>query len=518
MSDKGTVPYHVNKLKDAVGPMMKSSIPPSPERVARFESMYELKLPSSIRAMTEALGDTRGTRTKYHLLGLSDDRAYQPTISSVLAYMRSNYPSLPKDLLPVESLPENQVACAVLDGSDNPPVCMIDLDDPEFYRMPLAPNYSAFCLDWLNDLRGMEAMLAFLKQEEEAVKRGKRSEDQMYRPNEWRTCRSCSQDVFVGTSLLRYNRDTGITEVASFACAGLTAHDPDTPVRAMLTSILSESYKSGGDLALQFVTKAVSNPRPVRVPARIERFAKSRGIRIADVRGGLIAPEEAKMLFISSLVCPESYRALMLSARSEMDAGAACFVVASGLWDAISAEHLLRNAYDPPRILAGSATPLDAISWAADIRDAATAYLVGSYVKWLNARDSLDSRFDTEDKTGTHTATLTDYGTAVLSSAADSPSEVEGQLSGRSIEVLAVYGSADELDGKLVQLAEWLKQSVRCDNAALLLCKDSESRNAAELKSVEEQCGIQAMYSPLYSTTVMSEAMKKLEKARMSRL
>jgi len=97
--------------------------PVSDERIQRFEEAYELEVPRTLRKFVATLGDVAATDHDIglRLLGLSDDPKRRPTIASSL-YLARTAGRFPADLVPVEILGEQQLACVRVDGSPDPPV------------------------------------------------------------------------------------------------------------------------------------------------------------------------------------------------------------------------------------------------------------------------------------------------------------------------------------------------------------------------------------------------------------
>jgi hypothetical protein len=117
-------PWHIRALRSGMPRIVRGATPPSAERIARFEERYEVRLPASYRVVVEQFGDVESVDLHYRLLGLSDDQTRRPTMSGALAELRASLIDFPAELLPVELLPDNQVACLQLTGSDDPPVVL----------------------------------------------------------------------------------------------------------------------------------------------------------------------------------------------------------------------------------------------------------------------------------------------------------------------------------------------------------------------------------------------------------
>jgi hypothetical protein len=485
--------------------VVRSAVPPSAERIARFEDRYELRLPASYRAVVQQFGDVTAVDVPYRLLGLSDDRTRRPTAASALAELRSSLIDFPEDLLPVELLPDSQVACLRLTGSDDPPVVVIDAERLDVEPMPAAERFSEFCGDWMSDVRGMGAILRHTRRIDKLVKERRRPADKQDRPDDWRAYRFCSQDVIVGATLVRHNREEHVTEIAALPCATLTAHADDAPLCGVLALVLSDAYRSGGDLSLQFVNQASREPRPVPIPHRVRRFAGAHGVRLVRAGSGYIGADAARRLFVEAIACPEGLRRLLRGDELAVSASAACFAVASGIWDATAVEDLLRTASDPGRVLSGVSRPLDGVAWQVDLETASRALLVSGLVTRSAAAPGLARARDAEDVIRHVESASTALRTVVV--------RVQGEP---ELEVLPVCGDDWVLSERLVALAEWLAANGQAAHRGLLVPRDVEQ---LEPKLVEraQGTGVDVLASPLFSTTIAAEATRTLERARTSR-
>ena len=137
----------------------------------------------------------------------------------ILMLLRLTEPTFPRDLLPIELLPERQLHCVRVGSPNRSPVVLIDLDRPDL-QVDSAWTVVDFIYDWRNDLHAMSAVV------EEAASVDNQSERVLLRPDEWSTRRLCSQNVIVGLLQTRHNRDTNEHDVAVFTTATLRHSRP----------------------------------------------------------------------------------------------------------------------------------------------------------------------------------------------------------------------------------------------------------------------------------------------------
>jgi hypothetical protein len=525
ISSKNEYP-HIKNILNACPGTVESCEPPDLNRIERFEKNYVVKIPDSLRKTLETIGEIKAVGMPYKLLGLTEEKARRPTMASILAEIRMTNYNFPADLLPVEVLPERQIACVVLNGRDDPPVVLIDLDDPEFSkprkRKPeIAPKYSTFCQDWLADVKGMKTAGGFLRREEQKKSRGEIPTDKAARPDEWRAYRFCSQDVLIGLPLVRFNREENITEIAAFPCADLSSFDASTPVRALLTLVLSDAYRSGGDLSLRFVATAnAMNNKPVHVPSRILRFAWNNKINTKEMKFGELSADVAKRLYIRCLLCTDSFKALLERNDIGLNAAAVCYSISNGLWDAVAAEYIARYASSPNRVFQGASTQIDSLKWQIDCTVASNAMALGLFVKKLSSLSSADRLYDAEDDFQNIRVAFTPHGTAILRFDKDIPLEWncydEKALLTSPVEVLPIVAEAEDLSEILPNAARFMQEDCQKDSQHLiLLSKDIETSSI--LCNYRDASNLLFAKLPLFSTTVVSAVGDRRMKAKVSR-
>lgn len=512
---------HIRVLRGAIPSAARPAGPPTRERLARFEARYQLTLPGSYRLFVEEFGQLDAASVPYRLLGLVDGRE-RPTTASVLAELRVTDPDFPPDLVPVEVLPGGQVACIRLDGKQDPPVVVVDRDRGWDNRITAAPSFSAFCFDWVSDVRAVQNLLRHTKTIAREVADGARTADQQARPVDWRAYRFCSQDVFVAGLLLRHNRESFVTEVAALPTATLSAFADHAPARAALTLVLADAFRSGGDLSVQFTTYH-QNPRPVRIPGPVVRLARSVGVPLKAAEGRIDA-RTSRRLFAELVLCSNGLRELLRDGQVPVDTNAVCFAIVNGVWDAVAAEHLVRNAHSPARIFRGASDPLQTPLYTIDLFDCADALLLAALGRRLLAGDAAGATRDTEDVTRKMDTEFTGDGTVLFDTSGPAATGWcrLGSDDADSIEVLPLCADRDTLAARLLRVAAWLAERIDDEGPEPLVLVprdleqlDDETREGlfAEL----DDLGVGVLVAPLYSTTLLADATRRLERIRTSR-
>jgi len=508
-------------LQKATPRIIEKCAPPAKKRIQEFKEVYELELPESLLCVLECYGEVQAKDQPYKLLGLTEERDRRPTIASILAEIRFTQPDFPSDLIPVEVLPERQVVCVECADSGDP-VVLIDLDDSNYTRTAVAPSYSEFVLDWLADVRGMRTVNRFLSNQKELIDSGKIPADKAARPDDWRAYRFCSQDILVGVPLIRFNRDEFITEVAALPSSSLSLFNEDAPIKALLTLIFSDAYRSGGNLSIKFVNGVSKNRDTIRVPNRILRFANKNGIRIADPKNGIINANTAKRLFIECQLCSDEFKSFLRAGKNDLDAVSTCFAISSGLWSIPAAMYIAYLAYYPNRVFKGASSQYESLQWTLDRNDASNALLLDMLVNKLRSPDIEEITLDCEDALRNIEIVMTGHGTAVLSS--DAPLQLNWFASGgadkqfRSMEVLPLSADKMEMKKALPGIMDWIENnSSTVELKCILVSKDFESIQE-ELRPLQNRAkDVELVVSPLYSTTIEADVARRLMRARTCR-
>jgi hypothetical protein len=296
---------------------------------------------------------------------------------------------LPQELLPIEVLPDRQVAC-VITTDKRAPVILLDLDDIEAGPVPWTPSLTDFVYEWRNDISSIATVLRHLKDQERDVREGRRAKDQLDRPGEWTVTRLCSEDVVLAVLRSCHNRLHNRHDISVFATAELSSFAPGASVRAALCAVLSDAYRAGGPLAAAFVTKRSEGP----IPGPLRRWAAERGVRLPR-RGGWDAATGERLYSLAADLTTGTRGLLPLEGLST---GAVCFAVASGMWQPVAVEALLRWSARPQRILTGAVDVTDRLSWLIDQRVCRAALTVAAACRRI-ARGGQPFASDDDDTT-----------------------------------------------------------------------------------------------------------------------
>ncbi|MFG2811632.1 hypothetical protein [Streptomyces massasporeus] len=316
-----------------------------------------------------ALSDRDGRR---NLLGLPKDGPAHLDAVHTTRVLRL-LGGLPEDLLPIELLPDRQAACVVA-SDDRGPVVLLDLDDVDAGSVPWAPSLTDFVYEWYGDLTSVGIVLRHLDDQERAIREGRRARDQQNRPGEWTVTRLCSEDVVLAVLRTRHNRVHNRQDISVFAAAALTSFAPGATVRAALCAVLSDAYRAGGPLAAAFVAKGGGEGT---IPGPLRRWAAARGVSLPR-RGGWDAVNGEQLYALAADLTAGTRGLLPLDGVST---GAVCAAVASGMWQPVAVEGLLRWSAHPERILTGEVDVTDRLVWLADQQVCRAALTVASMAR-----------------------------------------------------------------------------------------------------------------------------------------
>lgn len=506
---------HAGRNQD---PVFRRGEPPAPDALVTFADRYELgTLPGRWRNWLARSGWEQQPDFGWELLGLTPAPSGLD-VRALLAGIRFNLPGFPSDLVPIEWLPERQLACVRVSGQvADPPVVLVDLDDPATWAatQPAAGTFTEYAREFLAQAHDVRRIQDFLARQEAEIDSGRRARDQLPRPDDWRVYRFCSQNVIIAMPLLRFDRDRNALAVAACPITRLTQLDQEAPARAVCTLLLSEAYRAGGDLTVQFFAGTGRVARPAPVPAAIIQWARRCGIALEQE--GVIDTASAHKLFAASVRISDQMRDRLRAIPND-GLAALCYGVASGTWPAPAAEAVLTWSDDPITVLTGDTDPLLRARHALDLRDTQSALLLATLVSRVAAGsgsellDAEDAQQDVElsvlpDRAALLSADFIELKTWWVKGSAPLPAS--------AFRVQVVDGELDQL---LAALGAAISQAPT--GSALLCPKDVRSLDAAALTGLLEQMrsrDVTLLAGPEYTTTLGNRAADILTRARGAR-
>jgi len=510
-------------------PALRTGPGASSERVGSFARTYRLALPPAWQEWCEKQGWLEQPDAGWELLGLvpapSGMDAAAMFAGMRLALRKTVPGGFPADLIPVERLPERQLACIRLDGRDDPPVVIIDLDDPGSWHdaQPAADSFSRYAQDFAEQAGALRGVMGFLHYTQREVDSGHRAPGQAPRPDDWRAYRFCSQNVVVSMLVLRHNRDDNVLDVGACLITALSRLDPDAPARAICTLLLAEAYRAGGDLTLRFVQGIRRGADRLAVPWPIMRWAERCGIEI-DRDSGLVPADAARRLFIESVRADEHLAGRLRGGSMRVEAPAICYGIASGLWEPTEVEAMLAWSARPGQLLRGVTDPLDRAVYAADLLDVRSAMLLAALVRRVAAGDG-DRKLDAEDAVQSVAAVADNDGTCLLRAKALLIDDwTIGSLPVRgasAIRVAVADAEPDQLPSAIDFALARLQPHAAAGPLRAVLCPRDllalgiPARNTAV--HATDRAGVVLLAAPQYTPALTIRAADKLSRARTAR-
>lgn len=216
------------------------------------------------------------------------------------------------------------------------------------------------------------------------------------RNHEWRPYRFCIQDVLFGATVIRHNRDGNHLQVDVFLPVDIPEYEPDAGAQALTVFLLSEAYKCGGTMEIEFTR----NVEGGRVPASIRRIAERHGVGIS--RKNRLLPSESRQLYAALTdFSPEMRTALgELQETGRLSIERACYAIHHGVWSKPEAEAIILAGHYPDGVLGGDTLPEQRHLYLQDLQDACAALLGGALDRRLTVKEHQDASgvtYDLED-------------------------------------------------------------------------------------------------------------------------
>jgi hypothetical protein len=475
------------------------------------------ELPPIYEEWAQRFGALTTPDGKRRLLGILEPGAHRELDALYTARMLRALYRLPRHLIPIEMLPDNQVNC-VLSNNQRAPVVMIDLDDVSSGHVRVAPSLEEFTYEWRADLLSIRGALTHLKRKREAIAAGRRAADQLDRPGEWSLTRLCSEDVVLAVLRTRHNRQHNRQDMAIFATTTLTSHAPGAPIRVALTALLSDAYLAGGSLAVEF---GASDQGDGPIPGPLRRWAFQRKVQLPR-RGGWDAATGETLYALAANLTPSTPELLK---RRGVATGVACFAVASGALSPLALEAVLRWSPNPKRLLAGGGT--GRLDYLADQQALRSAILLTSVVRRLENRSLTSDDDDVPARLRVEFGGVAPQGMDVSVSAIRlvAPEGITTRLEWRALageetdrSELMIHLLAVEDDLLASQLAAALP-SVDAGSVVVVPADALTNRDVALTSALADatERGVVVVACPDYTTTLDASADRFLQRAATAR-
>lgn len=348
---------------------LKTGTPGYPDRIAEFEKVFLLVLPEDYRRFLEVYGGL--TCELFEMWGMEKTEQISNDLPEILFNWRFGFPDVDDNLIPIEDLGEGKFACLKSDNEnthENNAVLLVDISNyASDNQQILANNFHTYLLKRLQ-----EASETLQTPEDYFQKAWKNFEERVLsyqekfnydhaeggklpRNHDWRPYRYCIQDVVFGVTVVKHNRDENNLLVDVFLTADIPEYGPLAGARALAVFLLSEAFKCGGTMEIQFT----GNVEEAHVPVELSKLAEQYQISFSAASDGVIYPNEAKDFYLALTGFGPDLRQKIISLdnQKKVDATRACYVVNHGVWSKQQFEMILLGSEVPDSIFSGSASP-----------------------------------------------------------------------------------------------------------------------------------------------------------------
>jgi hypothetical protein len=181
-------------------------------------------------------------------------------------------------------------------------------------------------------------------------------QDKLPRNHIYRPYRFCSQDVVLGLTVVKHLIDRNALEVDVCLISEIPEYEQYSSTRMMLSFLLTEAFKCGGTLEIDF-TKNVYNGT---VPPEIVDFAEYLKVNLSHVNEGKLSSRESLELFLEMAGFSDGVKnkIIKLSFSGAISATRVCYAINKGLWTMPEIESLILGSPNPGGIFSGE-TPSD---------------------------------------------------------------------------------------------------------------------------------------------------------------
>ena len=408
------------QLIKALKPQVRHFGPKKKEEINGLTEMFDVRLPSDYRWFLGCYGAL--SIDDVRIIGLADETPASEdlAVADITFLLRLAHIDTPLDLLPVEDLGGDQWACVLCppEGARQGEVVLLDMANPQSTdALPrLAPSFIEYVYYRLlilvtpdepeepktrsegnidHALRVFEKhVMAYHKEfEYDHAKGGK-----LPRNHDWRPYRYCIQDVVFGITVVRHLRRANHLLVDVFLTAEIPEYESLAGARALASFLLSEAYKCGGTMEIEFTNEVEGG----HVPQVLQMLGERYGITFSHAAKGLISPAEAKALYAALTdFRPElRQRIEQMEERGQVRLARACYVVHHGVWTKEQVEMIVLGSELPDSILGGMSQPYQWMAYQHDLLHSRAALMGAMLDRLLEQRVRISEdgiEFDLED-------------------------------------------------------------------------------------------------------------------------
>ncbi len=372
------------------------------ETIQEVEKILNINLPHSYKEFLLEFGSLIIGNDIFYGVCVPIDQP--PSFIWALAGLRDLWPNFNSDFVPIY-LDEGSGNLYCIQCSENAeeelPIIQLNTKLPFEYQniVETSANYGDFFLQKINCWKYQQISLDLMEKHIDDFEEKYLSINKIPRNHVWRPFRFCVQDVVLGLVVVKHSLKNNNLEVDVCLTSDAPGYEAHSGAKMTLAFLLSEAYKCGGKMEIQFKDKVEDG----RVPYSICLLADYFGIQLKYIDQGRISSKEAKLLYLELTEFSPELIEIILNMASEgrLSPESVCFAVNSGIWAKTEIELIIRGSQMPDSILKGDASPEQRILFLHDINHCRSAILGGYLERKLRKRERSDGEtaIDLEDDT-----------------------------------------------------------------------------------------------------------------------
>ncbi|MCF6157608.1 MAG: SMI1/KNR4 family protein [wastewater metagenome] len=335
---------------------IKTSHPVSDEDIEKVERELGLTFPTPYRNFIKKAGILQADYLGIY--GIFPDDPETFSVSDLTAFLRLFDSDFPGSFLPFRELGEEKFACLDCSEDGSSHVILWDCNSkPGEKKKTLDEGFEEYLNRLIDNWRWWKRGLERLEQHINRIgfQYDHQEGGQLPRSHIWRPYRFCVQDIVLGITVIRHDKQYNRLVVDVFLTAEIPEYEADSGCRALVLILLSDAYKTGGSMEIRF-TKNVEGGR---VPRELCELAERLGVILAHVSEGGITPKESKDLYLALSEFRKELRdkIMVLDKAGSLSAVSAAYAVHRGVWTHQEFESLLLSSRFPESLQKGSFPP-----------------------------------------------------------------------------------------------------------------------------------------------------------------
>lgn len=232
-------------------------------------------------------------------------------------------------------------------------------------------------------LEDLDAALVRMEEHIERFERDYLRAGKLPRNHVWRPYRFCVQDVVVGLTVVKHSLERNALDVDVCIIEDAPDYEEHSGAKMMAAFLLSESYKCGGTMELNFDGE---------IPPALCRYAHQLHVDLPDAEAGRISPIAARHLYLALSEFSDALvnRIVALAADGKLSPERVCYVVHRGVWTQAEVEAIVQGSQHSESILGGGTFAEQRHLYMNDLLHARAAIMGGHLDRVLAMRERSD--------------------------------------------------------------------------------------------------------------------------------